>query len=87
MRGWYGNVLVTLLGFVSASVNAYSITGITGGVNTQTGERPARRDLRDLQSSGAAFDLYVQALAQFQSDDQSDLISYYEIAGIQQSAN
>ncbi|EED13327.1 tyrosinase [Talaromyces stipitatus ATCC 10500] len=67
---------------LSTEIYAYGITGISGGVNYDTGERPARRDLRDLQSSGAAFDLYIQALAQFQSDDQSDFVSYYEIAGI-----
>lgn len=66
---------------LSKQINAYGIPGISGGVNYDTGERPARRDLRDLQSSGAAFDLYIQALAQFQNDDQSDFVSYYEVAG------
>lgn len=66
---------------VSKEVSAYGITGISGGVNTDTGERPSRRDLRDLETSGPAFDLYIQALSQFQSDDQSDLLSYYEIGG------
>ncbi|GAM33797.1 hypothetical protein TCE0_013r00958 [Talaromyces pinophilus] len=73
--------LATLVA-LSKQITAYSITGLSGGVNNDTGERPARLDLRDLQSSGAAFDLYIQALAQFQADDQSDLVSYYEVAGI-----
>uniref|UniRef100_A0A093V313 tyrosinase n=1 Tax=Talaromyces marneffei PM1 TaxID=1077442 RepID=A0A093V313_TALMA len=73
--------LATLI-TLSKQIAGYGITGLSGGVNTATGERPVRRDLRDLQSSGAAFDLYVQALAQFQADDQSDLVSYYEVAGI-----
>lgn len=72
--------LTTLIA-LSKQISAYGITGLSGGVNYDTGERPVRRDLRDLQSSGAAFDLYVQALAQFQADDQSDLVSYYEVAG------
>lgn len=72
--------LATLI-TLSKQIAGYGITGLSGGVNTATGERPVRRDLRDLQSSGAAFDLYVQALAQFQADDQSDLVSYYEVAG------
>ncbi|KUL89658.1 hypothetical protein ZTR_00412 [Talaromyces verruculosus] len=73
--------LATLIA-LSKQITAYGITGLSGGVNHDTGERPARRDLRDLQSSGAAFDLYIQALSQFQADDQSDLVSYYEVAGI-----
>ncbi|KAI7978310.1 hypothetical protein EIK77_001253 [Talaromyces pinophilus] len=75
--------LATLVA-LSKQITAYSITGLSGGVNNDTGERPARLDLRDLQSSGAAFDLYIQALAQFQADDQSDLVSYYEVAGMAQ---
>lgn len=74
-------IFLTALSAVSRTVAEYAITGVSGGVNTQTGERPARLDMRDLQSAGPAFDLFVQALAQFQSDDQSDLISYYEISG------
>lgn len=75
--------LVTLIA-LSKQITAYGITGLSGGVNYDTGERPARRDLRDLQSSGAAFDLYIQALAQFQADDQSDMLSYYEVSGMRQ---
>lgn len=74
-------LLATLIA-LSKHITAYGITGLSGGVNYNTGERPARRDLRDLQSSGAAFDLYIQALVQFQADDQSDMVSYYEVAGI-----
>jgi tyrosinase len=74
-------LLLTLLSAVSKSVVGYAITGVSGGVNSDTGQRPARLDMRDLQSAGPAFDLYVQALSQFQSDDQSDLVSYYEVAG------
>lgn len=69
------------LSAVTKSAVGYAITGVSGGVNSATGQRPARLDMRDLQSAGPAFDLFVQALSQFQSDDQSDLISYYEVAG------
>jgi hypothetical protein len=59
----------------------YTVMGVPAGVDTDTGERPIRQDLKDFQVSGAAFDLYVQALDQFQKDDQSDFLSYYEVAG------
>jgi tyrosinase len=72
--------LVSVLA-LSKSISAYGITGISGGVNADTGERPSRLDLRTLQSAGPAFDLFIQALSQWQSDDQSDILSYYEIAG------
>lgn len=75
-------LFLTSLSAASKSVAGYAITGVTGGVNSETGQRPARLDMRDLQSAGPAFDLYVQALSQFQSDDQSDLVSYYEVAGM-----
>ncbi|KAH8692093.1 tyrosinase [Talaromyces proteolyticus] len=70
------------LSVLSRTANGYGVTGVSAGVNPDTGERPSRIDLRNLQSAGPAFDLFVQALAQFQSDDQSDLVSYYEVAGI-----
>jgi hypothetical protein len=69
---------VTLL---SRDVLGYTVMGVPAGVNTATGERPMRRDLKEFQASGAAFDLYVQALDQFQKDDQSDFLSYYEVSG------
>jgi tyrosinase len=56
------------------------IRGISGGVNSATGERPARLELRTLQASGPAFDLFVLALKAFQEDD--DLRSFYQIAGL-----
>ncbi|KAI9698509.1 MAG: hypothetical protein M1836_004090 [Candelina mexicana] len=72
-----------LVSIFSATVNAaYAITGPQGGVNAQTGERPFRQELRTFANSGAAWDLYIQALAQLQSVNQGDLLSYYQIGGI-----
>jgi tyrosinase len=75
---------LTLVLFLSLShhVLSYRITGPTSGVNAQTGERPSRRDLRTLQSSGPQFDLYIQALQMFQATNQGDLLSHYSVAGI-----
>lgn len=60
---------------------AYAITGVHTGVNAQSGARPFRQNLKDFEAAGPAFDLYIQALLQFQNDDQGDLLSWYEVAG------
>lgn len=59
----------------------YAITGPQDGVNQVTDERPFRQDFSTLKNSGAAFDLYILALQQFQQQDQSALLSYYQVAG------
>lgn len=63
------------------SLAAYAVTGVHGGVNAQTGARPFRQNLKTFQASGPAFELYIQALLQFQSDNQADLLSWYEVSG------
>lgn len=73
--------LVHILLLVALTVDAYDIKGATGGVKS-SGERPARQDLRDLQKSGPAFDLYIQALKEFGETDQKEKLSLYEVAGI-----
>jgi tyrosinase len=67
--------------FLPRICQAYAITGVSAGVNPDTGERPFRLNLKDFQYSGPPFDLYIQALSRFQADDQSNLLSYYEVAG------
>jgi hypothetical protein len=80
---WHPILPIFILGLLSStSFAAVPVTGATGGVNTQTGQRPSRQNLENFQSSGAPFDLYIQALQRFQSDDQSALLSYYQIAGL-----
>jgi tyrosinase len=74
-------ILVLFLS-LSEHVSSYQITGPTSGVNVQTGERPTRRDLRTLQSSGPQWDLYIQALQMFQGTNQAALLSHYGVAGI-----
>ncbi|ERF74869.1 hypothetical protein EPUS_03253 [Endocarpon pusillum Z07020] len=81
MMEFFTFVLLFLLSF-SHDVFSYRITGPTSGVNAQTGERPARRDLRTLQTSGAQWDLYIQALQMFQAANQADLLSWYSVSGI-----
>lgn len=66
------------LSFFSIITHSYVIRGISACVNPVTGERPMRRDLREFQTSGPAFDLSIQALDRFQKTDQTDLLSWYE---------
>lgn len=74
-------IILFLLSF-SHNVFSYRITGCTSGINAQTGERPFRRDLRSFQTSGPAWDLYIQALQMFQGANQADLLSWYSVSGI-----
>ncbi|KAL1969229.1 hypothetical protein VTN77DRAFT_483 [Rasamsonia byssochlamydoides] len=68
--------------FLLRICQAFAVTGVSAGVNPDTGERPFRLNLKDFQSSGPPFDLYIQALSRFQAEDQSELLSWYEVAGI-----
>ncbi|KAI9806999.1 MAG: hypothetical protein M1833_002657 [Piccolia ochrophora] len=73
--------------YLTVSINAYRtkayvITGPDGGVNAQTGERPARQEIRTFQNSGPAWDLYIQALQTFQQLGQGEQLSYYQVSGI-----
>ena len=61
--------------------NAVTITGPQGGVNTTTGQRPFRQEFSTFKNSGPAFDLYILALQQFQQQNQSALLSYYQVSG------
>lgn len=61
---------------------AIQITGPPGGVDPHTGARPFRYEISNFQHSGAAFDLYILALSEFQNVNSSDPLSYFQIAGI-----
>ena len=70
-----------LLGLAGLSCATVSIRGAQGGVNGYTGERPFRMEFSSFSQSGPAFDLYILSLHQFVQQPQTDLLSYYEIAG------
>ena len=72
-------VLFLLFDFLTAS--SFPITGATGGLGPN-GERPLRYEINDFEKSGPAFDLFILALRDFQSLDQSDPLSYFQIAGL-----
>jgi hypothetical protein len=77
------NVLVALLAalFIQITSATYAITGVQTAVNHATGQRPFRQDFNKFQNAGPAWDLYVQALIQFQAAGQTGLLSYYQVAG------
>ncbi|KAK8045287.1 hypothetical protein PG993_005311 [Apiospora rasikravindrae] len=59
------------------------VVGLATGVNPVTGERPARRNINDLQAAGGpAWDLYILGLSEMQNTSESDPLSYFQIAGI-----
>lgn len=61
--------------------NAVTITGPQGGVNAVTGQRPFRQEFSTFRNTGPAFDLYILSLQKFQQQNQSALLSYYQVAG------
>ena len=66
---------------VASLANAVAIIGPQGGVNNATGQRPFRQEFSTFKNSGPAFDLYILSLQQFQQQNQSALLSYYQVTG------
>ena len=62
-------------------LTAFQITGATGNVS-QDGERPLRYEIHQFANSGPAFDLFILALKELQIVNQSDPLSYFQIAGL-----
>ena len=57
-----------------------TVTGATGGVFLN-GSRPFRQEISTFQKSGPPMDLFILAFRAFQQMDQSNVQSYYQIAG------
>lgn len=53
----------------------FSVVGVQG-----TGVHP-RQELRELEKDTALWNIFLQAFARFQAMDQSEKVSYYQIAG------
>ncbi|KAF2751094.1 Di-copper centre-containing protein [Sporormia fimetaria CBS 119925] len=53
----------------------FAITGATGGVHP-------RLELRDLETKGEMWNLFLLAMRDFQAMDQNDIASWYSIAGL-----
>ncbi|KAH8589738.1 hypothetical protein B0O99DRAFT_692298 [Bisporella sp. PMI_857] len=56
--------------------------GVKTGINAQTGYRPPRRDILDLQKDLPQFSLYIQAMNRMMQTPEVALTSYFQIAGI-----
>jgi hypothetical protein len=74
-------ILCTILTLCAFRATAYAITGISAGVDNVTGERPFRKEINAFATSGAAWDLYVLSLRRLQQTNQTDALSYFQIAG------
>ena len=72
-------VVITL--YLASFASSYAITGVPGGVNTVTGQRPFRQEFSTFKNSGPPFDLYILSLQQLQRQNQSALLSFYQVAG------
>ena len=73
------SIFITLT--LAPVVSSYAITGILGGVDRTTGQRPFRQEFSTFRNSGPAFDLYILSLQQLQQQNQSALLSFYQVAG------
>ncbi|KAL8377308.1 hypothetical protein RB595_008138 [Gaeumannomyces hyphopodioides] len=85
VRTFVVSLLLTLAqapGLAFSQNQPVAVTGVTSGVNTATGQRPARLDINTLQNSGPQWDLYILGLLRFQSQAEGDELSYFQIAGI-----
>ncbi|KAG7128760.1 Tyrosinase like protein [Verticillium longisporum] len=61
----------------------YPVVGVKSGINPLTRETPARRNISALyEEAGPQWDLYVDALKAMQRTNETDPLSYFQIASI-----
>ena len=60
---------------------AFEITGALGGINPGSGTLPSRFEISSFSQSGPAWDLFILSLYEIQRSNQSDPLSYFQIAG------
>lgn len=74
--------LTLALGLLALPVQSYLvITGAQTNVNKQTGQRPSRLEIVNFSKGGAKWDLYIQCLTQIQNRPQTQIDSWYQVAG------
>lgn len=76
-------LLLLVLGtlFLTNQIKAVAITGPQGSVNSATGQRPFRQEISTFQNSGPVFDLYILSFQRFVQQNQTNILSYYQVAG------
>jgi tyrosinase len=62
-------------GAIKADDSYFSVVGVQG-----TGVYP-RQELRELEKDTETWNIFLQAFARFQSMDESEKLSYYQVAG------
>ena len=84
-------LLIGSVSYVSASPkghNYYAITGTHSGIVTsQNGTpapRPARQNIVNMQNNIPMFSLFMQAMIAMQSTNESDPLSWFQVAGSHQ---
>lgn len=65
---------------MARQLGSFSVTGVQSGRNSD-GSLPIRKEIRQLQQDADQWNLYLLGLERFQGVDQSQLLSYYQIAG------
>lgn len=63
------------------ATSTLAIVGVKSGIDA-SGKVPLRLEIRQLRKNNAQWNLYLLAMNQMQSMDQSQLTSYYQISGI-----
>ncbi|KAK3333928.1 hypothetical protein B0T19DRAFT_491238 [Cercophora scortea] len=59
------------------------VVGVRTGIDPRTGQRPARQNINQLYARGGPqWDLYILALSSLQAVNETDELSYFQIAGI-----
>ncbi|KAK3692626.1 hypothetical protein B0T22DRAFT_486510 [Podospora appendiculata] len=59
------------------------VVGVKSGIDPRTGQRPARQNINQLYARGGPqWDLYILALSSLQAVNETDELSYFQIAGI-----
>lgn len=88
MASMPSDILLSLVRTIDLLVHdrRWFTAGVHTGINTSTGARPVRREIRDLYTDLPAFSLYIQALNNLMKTFESSLISYFQIAGKMLSA-
>lgn len=76
----YGEINISLPEKRQSSDIPYITTGVTNNLPTD-GSMPLRLEIRELQKNTEQWNLYILALDMLQYTDQSELLSWYEIAG------
>jgi tyrosinase len=62
-------------------MSSFNITGVQSG-RGQDGSVPLRLEIRELQKNADLWNLYMLGLDRLQRVNQSNLLSYYQLAGM-----